>query len=85
MKTGCWKKIRLPVPAVEGPLDTRDNARMSAAAAHRRRETGVVVTHAAHMRRSVEAFEAAGPPADPRADRLLPPRPGRRPRPACPT
>ncbi|MCK6372525.1 MAG: YdcF family protein [Zoogloea sp.] len=62
MKTALEEDFRLPVKWVEAAsLDTRDNARMSAAllqAASVKRV--VLVTHAAHMHRAVEAFEAAG-------------------------
>lgn len=62
MKTALEEDFRLPVKWVEAAsLDTRDNARMSAALLHTEGVKRVVlVTHAAHMRRSVEAFEAAG-------------------------
>lgn len=62
MKTALEEDFRLPVKWVEAAsLDTRDNARMSAALLHAEGVKRVVlVTHAAHMRRSVEAFEAAG-------------------------
>ena len=62
MKTALEEDFRLPVKWVEAAsLDTRDNARMSAALLHTDGVKRVVlVTHAAHMRRSVEAFEAAG-------------------------
>lgn len=62
MKTVLEEDFRLPVKWVEAAsLDTRDNARMSAALLHTEGVKRVVlVTHAAHMRRSVEAFEAAG-------------------------
>ncbi|WP_374265921.1 YdcF family protein [Zoogloea sp.] len=62
MKRALEDDFRVPVRWVEDrSLDTRDNARMSAAIL---RPAGVrkvvLVTHAAHMRRSVEAFEQAG-------------------------
>ncbi len=62
MKTTLEEDFRVPVRWVEAAsLDTRDNAQMSAATL---RAAGVqrvvLVTHAAHMHRSVEAFEAAG-------------------------
>lgn len=62
MKAALETDFGIPVKWVEAvSLDTRDNARMSAAmlqAAGVKRV--VLVTHAAHMHRSVEAFEAAG-------------------------
>ena len=62
MKRALEDDFRVPVRWVEDrSLDTRDNARMSAAILRQADvRTVVLVTHAAHMRRSVEAFEAAG-------------------------
>ncbi len=62
MKKTLEEDFRVPVKWVEGrSLDTRQNADFSAAML---RPAGVkrvvLVTHAAHMRRSVEAFEHAG-------------------------
>ena len=62
MKTALEEDFRQPVKWVESrSLDTRENAARSAeillpAGARRI----VLVTHAAHMRRAVEAFEHAG-------------------------
>jgi len=62
MKAALEEDFRVPVRwTEERSLDTRDNAEMSAAIllpAGARRI--VLVTHAAHMRRAVEAFEHAG-------------------------
>lgn len=88
MRQTLEEDFRVPVKWVEGrSLDTRQNADFSAAML---RPAGVkrvvLVTHAAHMRRSVEAFEHAGLAVIPaptaffggrgRDDNLLPRLPG---------
>ena len=88
MKQVLEEDFRVPVRWVEGrSLDTRQNADFSARILLRAGVKRVVlVTHAAHMRRSVEAFEHAGLEVIPaptaffgghgRNDNLLPSLPG---------